>query len=124
MPTASTIAVFCVAALALLLVPGPVVLYTVARSVHQGRKAGLISAAAAAVGDLAHVCGAALGVSALLLSSALAFSVVKYAGAAYLIYLGLRTILARDTHSERVVIQPRSESAIFRQGLLVSLLNP
>jgi threonine/homoserine/homoserine lactone efflux protein len=80
MPTASTIAVLFVAAPALLLVPGREVLYTVARSVHLGRMTGLVSAAAAAVGDLAHVCGAALGLSALLLSSALVFSGITYGG--------------------------------------------
>src|SRR5574342_1420037 len=89
--------VFLLAALVLLLTPGPAVLYIVARSLDQGRRAGLVSVLSIEVGNSVHVLGAALGLSALLLSSALAFSIVKYLGAVYLVYLGLRRLLARDT---------------------------
>ena len=76
----------------LLLVPGPVVLYITSRSIGLGRGAGLVSAMGIAVGTLVHVAAATLGLSALLVSSASAFTLVKYAGAAYLIYLGIRTL--------------------------------
>ncbi len=88
--------VFLVAALILLLTPGPAVLYIVARSLDQGRTAGFVSVLSIETGNLVHVLAATLGLSAILMSSALAFSIVKYLGAAYLIYLGLRRLLARE----------------------------
>src|SRR5262245_41626531 len=100
MPDGSTLAMFFVATLALLVVPGPAVLYIVARGIDQGRAAGLASAVGIASGSFLHVVAAALGLSAILASSALAFSVVKYLGAAYLIYLGLRTLLTRPATTE------------------------
>ncbi|HZR40745.1 MAG TPA: LysE family translocator [Ktedonobacteraceae bacterium] len=124
MPTATTIALFLVAGLGLVLIPGPNIIYIVTRSVDQGRRAGLVSALGVEVATLVHVTAAAFGLSALLLSSALAFSVVKYVGAAYLIYLGIRTLLTRDQHQETVVVEPKSLSHIFFQGVLVNLLNP
>lgn len=123
MPESTTIFLFLVAAFALLIIPGPVVLYTVARSVHQGWRAGVLSALAAGLGNTAHVFAAVLGLSALLASSALAFSVVKYAGAAYLVYLGVRTLLSTDEAVGPVVV-PMGRAQIFWQGLLVSVLNP
>ncbi len=95
-PNAASIGVFCVAAILLLLTPGPAVLYIVARSVEQGRIAGLASVLGITTGTLVHVLAAALGLSALLASSALAFAAVKYAGAAYLVYIGARRILSRN----------------------------
>ena len=88
-PGAASIGLFLSAALVLLIVPGPAVLYIFARSVEQGRRAGFVSILGIHVATLVHVAAAALGLSALLASSALAFSIVKYAGAAYLIWLGL-----------------------------------
>ena len=125
MIAANTVLLFALAGLALLLVPGPVVLFTVARSLEQGRSGGLASVAAAGVGDCCHVLAAAAGLSALLLSSALAFDVVKYAGAAYLIFLGLRTLLARagGAHAQ-APLRPQPLRRIFRQGLAVAVLNP
>ena len=96
MPDASTFALFVAAALALLLVPGPAVLYVVARSVEGGRTTGLVSVLGVELGTLVHVVFAAAGLSAIVASSATAFSVVKWLGAAYLIWLGLQHILARD----------------------------
>ena len=98
-PDAATLGVFVVAALALLLVPGPAVLYIVARSIEQGRPAGLVSVLGVHLGSLVHITAAAVGLSSLLVSSALAFSVVKYAGAAYLIYLGVRALMTREEPS-------------------------
>jgi threonine/homoserine/homoserine lactone efflux protein len=116
--------VFLAAALILLLTPGPAVLYIVARSVDQGRLAGFVSVLSIEVGNSVHVLAAALGLSAILVSSALAFSVVKYLGAAYLIYLGLRRLLTRQEMREPTAFQRQSLGRIFRQGVLVAILNP
>ena len=106
MPTLESIAIFALASAVLILIPGPAVLYIVARSVHQGRTAGIVSALGVEIGSMVHIVGAALGLSAILVSSSVAFSAVKFAGAAYLIYLGIRTLLAREATSEEVVIAP------------------
>ncbi len=124
MPEGSTLVVFLVAALALLVVPGPAVLYIVARGMDQGRAAGLTSALGVATGSLVHVAAAALGLSALLVSSATAFAAVKYLGAAYLIGLGLRTLLTRETTGPIAAPEPRPLRRIFRQGIIVQVLNP
>ncbi len=124
MPALSTIAFFLLAALGLLLLPGPAVLYIITRSVAQGRRAGLASVLGIELASLTHAVAAALGLSALLLTSALAFSVVKYLGAAYLIYLGVRTLLSREELQQAPVQVPRSFSQLFAQGFLVNLLNP
>src|SRR6185312_8777411 len=87
-------------ALALLLVPGPAVLYIVTRSIHQGKRAGLVSVLGIHLGTLVHITAATVGLSALLVSSATAFTVVKLAGAAYLIGLGLWTLLSRTRAAE------------------------
>src|ERR1051325_5167830 len=103
MPPPSTLAVFCVTALALAVVPGPAVTYVVARSVDQGRRAGLLSAFGVATGGLVHVAAATAGLSALLASSASAFTVVKLVGAAYLIGIGLLRLFGRgDDEAEEI----------------------
>ena len=124
MPEGSTLAVFVVAALALLVVPGPAVLYIVARGIDQGRAAGVVSALGVEAGSLVHVAAAALGLSAVLASSATAFAAVKYLGAAYLVYLGVRTLLTRGAAEAAVVRAPRSLGRIFAQGVVVQVLNP
>lgn len=115
--------VFVVASVALLVAPGPAVLYIVARSLDQGRAAGLASVVGVALGSMVHVAAAALGVSAILISSATAFRVVKYLGAAYLIYLGIRRLTGFDGTETR---RPESASLgkVFRQGIVVNILNP
>jgi len=124
-PNATSIGVFSVAAILLLLTPGPAVLYIVARSVEQGRIAGLASVCGITTGTLVHVLAAALGLSALLASSALAFAVVKYAGAGYLIYIGVRRILSRtDTPAAQIELPRRSLGRLYRDGFVVNLLNP
>ncbi len=115
---------FITAALVLVLTPGPVVLYVVTRSIDQGRKAGMASVLGAELGNFMHVLAAALGLSAILMSSALAFDVVKYLGAAYLIYLGIRKFMATDENSTEAVIEPESNWRIFSQGFIVAVLNP
>lgn len=124
MPTLPTLALFLLAAFGLLIAPGPAVLYVVTRSVEQGRRAGLASMAGVEMASLVHTAAAALGLSALLLTSALAFSIVKYLGAAYLIYLGLRTLLKPDKSSQVQIQVPKRSSQLFTQGFLVNLMNP
>ena len=123
MPAPSTFALFAVASLALLVVPGPAVLFIVTRSAEQGRRVGLASVAGVHVGTVVHVLAAAAGLSALLVSSATAFAAVKYAGAAYLIAVGLRRLLAPTSRGDT---PPPAASAAraFRQGVVVNVLNP
>jgi threonine/homoserine/homoserine lactone efflux protein len=122
----STLALFVAASLALLITPGPAVLYIVARSIDQGRLAGIVSMLGISTGALIHVAAAALGISALLVSSALAFAVVKYLGAAYLVYLGIRTLLRRGDAAQEAAEPPmqRELSRIYAQGVIVNALNP
>ena len=115
---------FMGAALALLLIPGPAVLYITARSASQGRVAGLVSVLAIETANFVQAVAAALGLSAILLSSALAFDVVKYLGAAYLIYLGIRKLLGGDNGAEDETIKQESLSRIYWQGFAVNILNP
>lgn len=114
---------FVVAALLLLITPGPAVLYIVTRSMDQGRRAGLVSMLGVHAGTLVHVAAAAAGLSALLMASATAFSVVKYLGAGYLVYLGVRRLLDR---SPRAAARPSAVSLrrAFVDGFVVNLLNP
>jgi threonine/homoserine/homoserine lactone efflux protein len=123
-PDSSTLLLFGAAALALIVVPGPAVLYIVAQSIDRGRLAGIVSALGVAVGGLVHVTAAAIGLSSLLVSSATAFAVVKYAGAAYLIGLGLYTLLARREEPEAVAPRARRLRRRFGQGVVVNVLNP
>ena len=122
-PDATTLGLFVAAALALLLVPGPAVLYVVARSIDQGRSAGLVSVLGVHLGSLVHVTAAAVGLSSLLVSSAVAFSVVKFAGAAYLVYLGVRALISWEEPRE-VEVGRAPLSTLLRQGAVVNILNP
>jgi len=115
---------FTAAAFVLIVIPGPAVLYIVAQSIDQGRLAGIVSVFGIGLGALFHVSAAALGLSALLVSSALAFNVVKYLGAAYLIYLGIRKLLEKVEPQQVIIIQHRKLSQVFRQGVIVNILNP
>ena len=115
---------FLGATLALLLVPGPAVLYITARSANQGRLAGLVSVLAIETANFLQSVAAALGLSAILLSSALAFDLVKYLGAAYLIYLGVRKLFSADTETGKEHVQRESLSRIYWQGFFVNILNP
>ncbi|MFG2073881.1 LysE family translocator [Nonomuraea maritima] len=124
MPEISTLVVFCAATLALLIVPGPAVLYIVTRSVAQGTAAGLISVAGVHVGSVVHVAAAALGISALLATSATAFTVVKYAGVAYLVWLGVRKLMRRGGGEQAVELPVHSKRRLFWEGVVVNVLNP
>jgi threonine/homoserine/homoserine lactone efflux protein len=122
-PELSAIELFAAASVALLLIPGPAVLYIVTQSAEQGRSAGLASVAGIHIGTLVHILAAAIGLSALILASAVAFSVVKFAGAAYLVYLGVRKLLERDSASEGE--PPRAPlRRVFARGAVVNVLNP
>ena len=114
---------FMGAILALLLVPGPAVLYITARSANQGRLAGLVSVLAIETANFLQAVAATLGLSAILLSSALAFDVVKYLGAAYLIYLGIRKLITPGDPATKMV-KRESLWRIYWQGFMVNLLNP
>jgi threonine/homoserine/homoserine lactone efflux protein len=126
MPDVPTFALFVAAALALLLVPGPAVIYVVARSVEGGRLTGLVSVLGVELGTLLHVVFAAAGLSAIVVSSAVAFSVVKWLGAAYLVWLGLRQILGRDGGDQEAPLSGSGEDRlrVFSQSVLVQVLNP
>jgi threonine/homoserine/homoserine lactone efflux protein len=123
-PDPDRLAVFVVAALALLVVPGPAVLYVVARSIHQGRRAGLASVLGIHVGTLVHIAAATVGLSALVLSSAVAFTAVKIAGAIYLVGLGLWTLFSRSSETEVALGGERNLRRAFAQGIVVNVLNP
>ena len=123
-PSHSSLLLFISAALVLLLIPGPAVFYIVGRSIGQGRGAGLVSALGISVGCLFHTAAAAVGLSALLMSSAVAFSVVKYLGAAYLIYLGIQKLRSEEPAELSGNIRPVKLSRIFAQGIIVNVLNP
>ena len=122
-PEAHLYELFVPAAVLILLIPGHAVLYVVTRSVGQGRAAGIVSALGLGLGNMFHVVAAALGLSALVASSAVAFSAIKYVGAAYLVFIGLRRLLERD---ERMAEDrpPKALRRIFAQGIIVNILNP
>jgi threonine/homoserine/homoserine lactone efflux protein len=125
MPDATTFLLFAAASLAFLAIPGPSVFYIVTRSLAQGRRAGFTSMLGVQAGGLVHVAATALGVSALLASSATAFTIVKYAGAAYLVVLGLRKLLRpAEEEDEEEVRGPAPDSRLFWQGAVVNILNP
>ncbi len=119
LPEFASLGLFMAAALVLLLTPGPAVLYIVARSIDQGRRAGLVSMLGVHAGTLVHVAAAAAGLSALLAASAMAFSVVKYLGAAYLIFLGVRRLLenAAATPSPMYMLPETQRSLLTNRGL-------
>jgi threonine/homoserine/homoserine lactone efflux protein len=123
-PGSGTVWVFCLTALALLLIPGPAVLYVVVQGAEQGRRVGLASVAGIHLGTLVHVAAATVGLSALIVASALAFSVVKFAGAVYLIYIGVRKLLGRDDLPDEPRPRHGSYRRAFGRGAVVNVLNP
>ena len=124
MPGTTSLMGFVAAALVILLIPGPGVLYIVARSLGQGHRAGLLSVLGLSVGALVHVAAATAGLSAILLASATAFGIVKALGAGYLIYLGMRTLLSPGPTTGMEASAPRSLYRLFTDGVVVSVLNP
>ena len=124
MPDPTLWGLFVVASVVLLLTPGPAVLYIVARSVEQGRAAGLVSVLGIHLGTIVHIVAAAVGLSALIVSSALAFAIVKYLGAAYLIWIGIRTLMAGDVDPQAPAVPAEPLRRVFRDGFVVNLFNP
>ena len=114
---------FLIAAIVLAITPGPGIAYVVARTVSGGRQEGLASCLGTAIGGLFHVLAAALGMSLLIAESALAFSIVKYVGAAYLVFLGLRMLLRKDQTALEVNVPSQGAGRAFREGTLVETLN-
>ncbi len=124
MPEISTLAVFSLAAGLVVIAPGPSVLYIVARSVDQGRVAGIVSTLGVATGALVHIAAAALGVSVIVASSAVAFGLIKYIGAAYLVYLGARALLERGPLRAPTGSTRHRLSRLFYDGVIMEAFNP
>ncbi|MFB3169560.1 LysE family translocator [Neobacillus sp. 179-C4.2 HS] len=115
---------FILVVLVLFLIPGPAVLLTLTQTVKGGLRAGIITGVGIAVGDLIHTIAAVLGLSAILMTSALAFEVVKYLGAAYLIFLGIKALFEKTKKLEQPKVKKEKSAVSFRQALLIELLNP
>ncbi len=124
MSEASGFMLFVLASLALLVVPGPAVVYIVARSIDQGRWAGIVSALGLAVGSVVLVIAATFGVSAILATSPRAFDVLRYGGGAYLALLGIRTLAAKDRRFDDAAPEAVRLRRVFAEGIVVNLLNP
>jgi threonine/homoserine/homoserine lactone efflux protein len=124
MPDAGALALFVAAAGVLIVIPGPAVFYVLARSVSQGTAAGLVSVLGIGAGAAVHVAAAALGVSAVVMASATAFTVLKWLGAAYLVYLGARTLLAGGAEAVSPPVRGRSLARVFLEAVVVNVLNP
>jgi threonine/homoserine/homoserine lactone efflux protein len=129
LPAWPLLTAFLTASLVLAVTPGPAVVYIVTQTLGRGRKAGLASVAGVALGNFGNAAGAAIGLAALFAVSSLAFSVVKYAGAAYLIYLGIRALRAGKDNGGATAMPGSQTSAkaigtMFRDGFVVALLNP
>ena len=114
---------FLIAATILAITPGPGIAYVVARTVAGGRREGLASCLGTAVGGMVHVVAATVGLSALLAQSAVAFAIVKYVGAAYLLYLGLRLLLTRKVANAIPTVTSQGPRRAFMEGILVEALN-
>jgi threonine/homoserine/homoserine lactone efflux protein len=121
-PDGSTVLLFAVTSLALLVVPGPAVLYVVTRSLDQGQRAGIVSVLGVETGTFAYALAAAAGLTGLIAASEIGFEIVKYAGAAYLVYLGVRKLLEREEEPQEALSS--GGSRLFLRGMLVKLLNP
>ncbi|MET0334594.1 MAG: LysE family translocator [Rhizobacter sp.] len=125
LPPLPLLLAFVTASLILALTPGPAVVYILARTLSQGRRSGLASVAGVALGNLGNAVGAAVGLAALFAVSSAAFTVVKWAGAIYLIWMGVRMLRAAPTGLDTTAkVAPIEPARIFRDGFVVALLNP
>ena len=124
MPAPATLLVFALPASVLVAIPGPNHIYIVTRSIAQGRRIGLASAFGVETGTLVHISAATVGLSALIASSAVAFDTLRYAGAAYLAYLGIRALLRDDALELDGGPAPPSARRAYLDGVLVNVLNP
>jgi len=123
-PDSGTVWIFCLTAVALLVIPGPAVLYVVVQGAEQGRRVGVASVLGIHLGTLVHVAAATVGLSALIVASSLAFNAVKFAGAVYLIFIGVRKLLGRDEPRLEPGRQKVSYRRAFMRGAVVNVLNP
>lgn len=124
LPDTSRLATFLVASVVLAVTPGPGVIYIVTRSMTQGRRSGIASVAGVALGNLGNALAASLGLAALFAASPMAFVVVKYLGAAYLVFLGVQSIVRSRAETGAAVVEPDPMLRVFRDGFIVALLNP
>lgn len=124
MPALPTFLLFLFSAFILLITPGPAVLYIVTRSMGQGRRAGIASVLGIETGNFCHVLAATFGLSVILQASDLAFSIVKYLGASYLIFLGIHRLLAKSPKKTEAIYSDQSFKNIYLQGIVVAVLNP
>lgn len=116
---------FVSAAVLLTLMPGPDILFVITQSITRGRRAGIVFAAGLCTGLIAHVTAVSLGVSVLLMSSPVAFTILKFAGAAYLLYLGVKAFLARyENHFDLNTTSGAASGKLYRKGILMNILNP
>ena len=124
MLTLSTLSAFVIIVFGLFLIPGPAVLLIATRTAQSGRKAGIIAGLGIATGDIIHTLFAAIGLSAILMTSSLAFTIVKIVGAVYLIYLGIRAILEKPADPQLPNHSPKKTSNTYSQAILIEVLNP
>ncbi len=124
MPDNSTLVIFVTAAIILLIVPGPAVIYITAQSIDKGTKAGIVSTLGIASGTIVHVIGAAFGLSTILITSAAIYSIIKYAGACYLIYLGIKKFMGKEKGRTEPAENHSSLKKIFYDGMIVNIFNP
>ncbi|MEH6631186.1 MAG: LysE family translocator [Halopseudomonas aestusnigri] len=124
MPDSSTFIAFVAASVLIQLIPGPGFLYIFARSINQGRVAGLLSAVGLVAGTLVHVFLAMIGLSAVLMASSEAFTLIKLAGATYLIYLGLKALISKTSPIKLSHSEYSTLSRVFIDGIIVSVFNP
>ncbi len=120
----STLSAFIIVVIGLFLIPGPAVLLTITRAAQGGRKTGIMTGLGIATGDFIHALLSAVGFSAILMTSAVAFNIVKFAGAAYLLYMGIRAILAKASTTKLPDVSQVSASRAYGHGILVEVLNP
>ena len=121
---ATSLYIFAAANFVVLITPGPAVLYTISRTLDQGRKAGLLSVYGLALGTLPHALAVAFGVAGILASSIVAFNVLKYCGAAYLVYLGIRRLVNKNHIGTHTTVVSKEGQAAFCQSFTVGVLNP
>lgn len=124
MVSLATLGAFAVIVLGLFVIPGPAVLLVGSRAVQGGRKAGMIAGLGIAAGDLVHTLFASIGLSAILMTSSIAFNAVKFAGAAYLLYLGVRAIMEKPSDPQLPQVAPQTSAKIFGQAVVIEVLNP
>ena len=125
MPTAPTLVAFAIAAIALVAVPGPNLIYIITRGIQQGRRAAVVSGLGVELGTLIHMLLATFGLSALIASSPVLYDIVKFAGAGYLVWLGISLVRKRRSSTpDAIEVRPASMRTIFAHGLVINLLNP